>query len=513
MTMPRVLKLLTKDRESGWTFTILLCVLYFAFLVWMHVHHEMWRDEVHAWTLARLANGFADLVTGDRIYEGHPPLWFWYLRVWSWFTQSVYGIQAATIAAATTAAVLFARFAPFPRYLKVLLLFSYYFGYEYTVMSRNYVLGWLFVCLFCALYHPVRVRYLLVAFSLALLSLTSFYGLAMSFFLLGYFVLDQLRFSLAGREPSGPAEVSASISPRILGTVAITAAAAIFCVLTIEPPDPNPFSPAFNPAALTTSALPDMLFRVTAGFLPWRHYSMSEFWGAFYTLWDTKSVWPLYVGPGLLLLVLVALYPSWRLMLIYLGATATLLMFQQARFEGGPRHWGHFVILFVAASWLLRVAFPLRKHRLATIILVGILVFQTESFGIATVLDTREVFSGGRDAAAFIEKAGLQDLPIVAGQDYHAVTVAGYLRRRFIAMETDEVNETVVFHSRRRPFTREGLLNRAVVESRERKRPVLLIFYDTLPAPGPGATSTLLFASRQGIVEDEVFRVYRVQAN
>jgi len=53
--MRRVLKLFTKDRESGWTFTILLCLPYLALLIWMHVHHEMWRDEVHPWTLSRLA--------------------------------------------------------------------------------------------------------------------------------------------------------------------------------------------------------------------------------------------------------------------------------------------------------------------------------------------------------------------------------------------------------------------------------------------------------------------------
>jgi uncharacterized membrane protein len=160
MTMPRALKALVKDRETGWTFTLLLCLPYLAFLIWMHAHHEMWRDEIHAWTLARLARGFSELVTGDRIYEGHPPLWFWYLRVWTWFVKSAWGIQAATIAASMAAAVLLARFAPFPRYLKVLLLFSYYYGFEYTVMSRNYVLGWLLVCVFCALYHQVRVRYL-----------------------------------------------------------------------------------------------------------------------------------------------------------------------------------------------------------------------------------------------------------------------------------------------------------------------------------------------------------------
>ena len=52
-------KILAKERETGWTFTWLLCLPYLAFLVWMHVHHEMWRDEIHAWSLSRAAHGFA----------------------------------------------------------------------------------------------------------------------------------------------------------------------------------------------------------------------------------------------------------------------------------------------------------------------------------------------------------------------------------------------------------------------------------------------------------------------
>ena len=216
MTVPRAFKLLAKDRESGWGFTCLLCVFYLTFLIWMHAHHEMWRDEVHAWTLARLAHGFGDLVTGDRVYEGHPPLWFWYLHVWTWFVKAAEGIQIATIAAATTAAVLLARFAPFPRYLKVLLLFSYYFGYEYTVISRNYVLGWLLVCLFCAVYHQVRVRYFAAAIAISLLSLTSFYGLAMSLFLLGFFVLDQVEDLAFPHHGLRPRPSSASPSRRAL---------------------------------------------------------------------------------------------------------------------------------------------------------------------------------------------------------------------------------------------------------------------------------------------------------
>jgi len=135
-----------------------------------------------------------------------------------------------------------------------------------------------------------------------------------------------------------------------------------------------------------------------------------------------------------------------------------------------------------------------------------------EGFGVATIVETREVFSGGRDAAAFIRSQGLQDLPLLGGPDYMMATVAGYLRRPLFAAETEEFNQTVVFHTRRRGFSANELMNRAVAISRERKTPVVAVCIHPLPPPPPGATSALLFTSRPGSVADETFSVYRVQA-
>jgi hypothetical protein len=502
-----------RSRETDWGFTLLLCAPYVLFLAWMHLHHEMWRDEIHFWTLARLAHGFWDLVAGDRVYDGHPPLWYWYLHVFTWFTKSAVGIQIATLVVATVAAVLFVRFAPFPRYLKVLLLFSYYYGYEYTVLSRNYVLGWLFVCLFCALYHPIRVRYVAIGLALALLSLSSFYGLALSIFLLGFFVLHQPRIAIRPADGAGPRELTIASSPRLLATLALAMAGILFCVLTISPPDPNPFSPGFELGSIKLAALPDMAYRLAAGFLPWRQFSMSDFWALSLTFWPTTSPWPLYVGSGLFLVALVALYPSWRLVLLYFIVVAGMEIFQQARHEGMPRHWGHFFMAFIAACWLLRTTYPRRNHWLSTALLTGVCAVQVQSFVIATVVDTKYAFSGGRETAAFIEGKGLQDLPFVGGPDYNVSTVAGYLRRPFFAAETEEINETVVFHARRRIFNASELMNRAIEISRAKKSPVLLVCDEHLPAPPAGVTRTHLFTSRTSTIRDETFDVYTLKAD
>ena len=119
------------------------------------------------------------------------------------------------------------RFAPFPRYLKVLLLFSYYFGYEYGVLSRSYTLGWFLLCLFCAAYHPLRLRHAILAVALSLLVLTSVYGVVMGVALILFLVWEHLRLWSS----SPPRILSLGLSSRVGATAIVVSASVVFCLL------------------------------------------------------------------------------------------------------------------------------------------------------------------------------------------------------------------------------------------------------------------------------------------
>ncbi|HET6149924.1 MAG TPA: hypothetical protein VFH68_20455 [Polyangia bacterium] len=503
----RVWRALIKDRETGWGFAGVVAAVYLAFLIWMHLHHEIWRDEAHAWSLARIAQGFGDLVTGDRRYEGHPPLWFWYLRVWSWIVPAAWGLQVATIAAALGAALLWLRFAPFPRVLKVLLLATYYFGYEYTVMCRNYVLGWLFLCVFCTLYHPLRLRVLTLTAVLVLLAWTSVYGLILAIGLVLFLALEQVR--LRGQPP--PRQLVAVALPRQLLGAGVFALAVWFFAWTVEPPDPNPFSPGWNFNALNRDALPQVVVRVLDGMLPLRPFRI-DFWHRVSAYWDRAPEAMPYVATASLTAAAAVLYRSWRLVCFYVVSVVLMVVVQVARYGGSPRHWGHFFMAFVAAGWVLRTLAPRRRHLPSLVLLLVLCGMQVQSFLAATVADTRFPFSGGRDAAAFIRRAGMRDWPLVAGPG-QALTVAVYLRRPFYNMETEEVEETVAFHTRRKNFSASELVQRAIGVSREQRRPVVVVTGVPLAPVPPGVRAQLLYSSRPCTIDDEQFRVYSLDAS
>ena len=183
-----------KEQETDWRFTGAVAALYLLFLIFMQVHHEMWRDEVHAWSLARIAHGFGDLVNGDRRYEGHPPLWFWYLRVWGWIFPEAWGLQVATVAAAVRrrgAAAALRAVSPLPQGATAaqLLLWLRVFGHVPELRAGLAAAVSLLRALPSA--APASV---IMAVVLALLSWTSVYGLLLSGALAGFLVLERIRF-------------------------------------------------------------------------------------------------------------------------------------------------------------------------------------------------------------------------------------------------------------------------------------------------------------------------------
>ena len=78
-----------------------------------------------------------------------------------------------------------------------------------------------------------------------------------------------------------------------------------------------------------------------------------------------------------------------------------------------------------------------------------------------------------------------------------------------MSSETEEINVTQVFHSRRRPFSPEALVDRAAQEVRSRHRPVLVLTSGGLPNPSGGLKLELLKETHG--TQDEDFAVYRMQ--
>ena len=126
-----------------------------GFGIW---HHEPWSDEAFPWMIARDTDlrGFLDIILHN--WDRHPGLFYCILLPFAKLGFPYYTQAVLNILFALTAALLFLARAPFARIFKYLFLFSFFMIYEYSVITRTYMLSVLLI--FCiAAFYPKRAEH------------------------------------------------------------------------------------------------------------------------------------------------------------------------------------------------------------------------------------------------------------------------------------------------------------------------------------------------------------------
>lgn len=192
------------------------------------IHHEYWRDEVRALSLALDAPMWWN-IPGFIKNEGHPALWYWLLRG----AHSIFGIKLTlpilSITISTLAVGLFIFNAPFNNAIKIFFTFSILPLYEYSVMSRNYGISMLLMFCIASLYKMRREHFFLLAICIALLANTNLSALIASASLTLILLWDSLiedQSDLRGRE-----------GVIIFSGIGLIIAAILFALVTIKPDD------------------------------------------------------------------------------------------------------------------------------------------------------------------------------------------------------------------------------------------------------------------------------------
>jgi hypothetical protein len=279
-----------------------------------------------------------------------------------------------------------------------------------------------------------------------------------------------------------------------------------------HPPDPNAAVDTIHWDRINIPGWEAALRRVAWTTLPLRIDGDAAFW---YTHDQVWSKYPeLFNTACWVLLAVVALcilpHPIEAIALV-LGAAGFGIV-QMAVYMGGIRHWGHTFVLFLVLCWTARRRKPLRRSGLIPAALLVIGLFQCQAAWVAFRTSTHISFSSGALVAQRLKQPDLAPLQLVGGPDAFIVAVMLHLDRTFISCETDEWNQTIVFHRRRHNCTPSALLEKAISESRRRREPVSLVSLAPVHAHKKRALLELLLATPKPTLTGEDFYVYRVTA-
>lgn len=469
--------------------------IFFALGIWGVLHHEPWRDELQPWLLGRDFHSVWSLIAQAR-YEGHPSLWhlmqFFLSRVWN----DPLAMQILHVVIASTAIFLFTKFSPFTILQKILFAFSYFFFYEFLIISRDYALGWLLLTIYTILLFRPKTSYWTMALLLVLMcssnAMIFLVSCSLALFLFGDEFLNCLR---ARRWPS----------VKVFAPYVFFIAGVIFALWQLIPqPDCAiyPGIPAretyFNFDLLRVGHIMEAIVGV---FLPLQDLPSSYFWSSNLLLsalerWLTegREYWILasIIGSAILGATMCFFITRPKALRVYVVGSFVLLAFFYFKYYGGLRHVGHLVLLFVYCLWM---AYKMPVEQLpsfvpASIVKVGeffdrkraLLVTLFAAFhavaGVyAYTQDLERPFTAAREAVVFAKTLDPK-IPLTGAPDYVLTAFPAYLNRPVYYLDSLRYGTYIHWDGHRKALGFTDTIERLSTFVKDQGECILVLNYD-----------------------------------
>jgi len=177
-------------------FSLITIFVFITLSIILIIRHEFWFDEVRSWHIASESHSLSEMFGITRFAEGTPSLWYLILYFVSHFiTDNIEAMKAIHLIFSTMTAFLILRYSPFNKVIKLMLIFGYFFFYEYSIISRNYAIGVFFIILFCVLYKNKYSNILPLGIVLFFMGQTNAQAFFISICLFIILVIDMIVYS------------------------------------------------------------------------------------------------------------------------------------------------------------------------------------------------------------------------------------------------------------------------------------------------------------------------------
>jgi len=461
-----------------------------AFLVvgaFVMAHHELWRDEVQAWLLARDSSSALNLLSRQR-YEGHPALWQIILMPLTRAFGTPVAMQVLNLLVATATVYLFVRWSPFTRLQKVLFSFGYFPFYEYGIISRSYGLSFLLLTVFCYLYPRRHSHFVLIALTLFLLCHTHVLSLILVMVLFAVLCLERLVAKVSPDEPR------CDPLPFYAGCLVIALGIVTAVIQIMPPPDTGMYVGwqfGFGYDALSRIAK-----ALVGAYLPLPTIGLN-YWNT--PLCLDRRLSPLNLFSSLAVLgyvvfVLAGLRRNLTALFVFGAGTAGLLAFFCVKHPGYARHHGFLFIWLVVSAWMAQSNAPAVlasraasavRDRWASVFSVSLtLLFgiHVAAAGIASVQECRYPFSSSQRVAEYLHQDGHDESLLVGHADALASAILGSsAQKQFYYPQSKRWSSYIIWdQTRLTAITDQEIIDAARALSRPSGQHLLLVLSQVL---------------------------------
>lgn len=501
--------------------TLVVAGLFLALGLAGIANHEMWRDELEIWLIARDSGSLGQLFH-NMSTEGHPAVWYLLNFLLTRFTTNPVAMQLLNLAIGTMVAALFFRRAPFTMAQRLLFCFGYFALYEFTVISRSYALGLLLAFAFCVRFQQERRLDPVGAVILFVLANTTLYGTIIA----AHVVLLLVVQAFYDRSPGPRWRDRQVLSALIIVLVGVSVGFAHTWAQarSIGPAHAGAYAPEHD---LTWIA--DCLSTIYRGAVPLPDVTQVQSWNT--NLLDiVPGSWGAYLGAVLTLLLLTvgarALRRKPALSIVFLVGAATMLSITFFVWYGSVRHHGQVFLWFLVCCWLWYGLDTgnvddesARAGRGRTgVVLTVLLVVQILAGAYAFVADLMLPFSNAKAVGLHLRRGDFEDVTLVGSIDYAVQPIAAFVDRQFYYPESGDSRTFLDWGPSRKIVSPDAVLRDSLELLKTDRRDVVIVFSYRPGTMQPGQSMRLgpdanleCFARFVGaIVPDENYHLCRL---
>jgi hypothetical protein len=480
-------RLIYKSGPQKRRFTLALYFAWLALVIYLTVHHAVWRDEVRALSFALQGHNILDMFRGLR-GDGHPIIWFLILRGSHAIYDTPRVLQIVSLVVAAMAMLILLMRSSFNLFILTLLCLSRFAIYEYSVMARNYGISMLLIFLLAVFYKRHREQGLLLGVLLFLLANSNAHSVLLVAAFLVFWLFD-LYFN--------PPVARALARKTYWLNAAIAVVGCILCAATILPTinDAAQIDPATRPhgrglaRAVVFSAEPFITvvpFNATKNHmhaLLATHPHFERLPLVFFSLLIFGSTLGLAHRPA-------ALFAAW-------AALASFVLFFSILYPGDYRHVSLWLVFLVGLYWIAgddsvtpprftqTKAKALQWTTTAGYLCFILLLSFQAAFGLSAikpVLFNTMPESRTRDLAALISSnSALRDATVIGDPDYLVEALPYYLPNHTYLMREHRFGNITIF-TRHATLTLSlsDILSNAQEIHRQTGKPVIILLEDRL---------------------------------
>lgn len=368
---------LTNFKEQSEKYIKLSCfVLYIGLTLFIGIHHEPWADEAQSWLIAR------DVPIKELLsvmaYEGSPILWPLVLKFFIFCGLKYQFLFIVPIFFSAVGVWVLIYKAKLPLWVRIMLPFTYYIFYQYTIVARSYCL--VLPCLeVIALVHNDKIsKPYIYGFLLILLSGISVHMLLLSIVIYLLYCFDVINL-FRNKQDNYLLTVN-------LISIFFVGLSYLLTILYLRTPSDFSYSAAkfnFN----ITNVL--ILFIVRIGqALIYNNVSINEF----------------YISIVMIIVIFIIIYYHYKINIKFIIISTTILTFLACFF---CNKW-HIGLIFLSIIFAFQLYQPTLKQKNMFInkcvyFFVGIILCIQISWSIRTAFyDYKSTYSGANNAAQFI---------------------------------------------------------------------------------------------------------------